>query len=171
MLRSISLRKAATVFDKHSIVVIVVCAYCLIIAPMLMFLFPGNSITADRPENKFFWPSVTAIALGLALGSRSRLTWPPHIVWFAAYLALAGASILWAFKPEYSFSRFATQMMLLTSVVLPAMLAARTADMMRGVFFLLRFRLNLECHIDTRRLLDRIIGRYREDRLSWIFCI
>ena len=156
-MRSLKLRTAAPVFDKYLIVVIVVCAYCLIISPMLMFVFPGN-ITADRPENKFFWPAVAAIALGLTLGSRSRVTWPPHIVWFAAYLALAGASILWAFKPEFSFSRFATQMMLLISVIPPAMLAARTTDMMRGVYFCFVFGSILNAVL--------ILGGYSTDLLA-----
>jgi exopolysaccharide production protein ExoQ len=137
-MRSVRLRVAAPIFDKYLIAPILVCAYCLIIAPMLMFVYPGD-ITADRVENKIFWPPVAAIALGLALGNRSRVTWPPHIVWFAAYLALAGASILWAFKPEFSFTRFATQMMILIPIILPVMLAARTADIMRGVFFCFAF--------------------------------
>ncbi len=133
-MRSVRLRKAAPIVDKYLIVTISVCAYCLIIAPMLMFVFPGD-ITTDRVENKIFWPLAAAVTVGcFALGNRSRLTWPPHILWLAAYLALAGASILWAFKPEYSFTRLVTQVMIITSVVLPAMLAARTTDMMRGVF-------------------------------------
>jgi O-antigen ligase len=51
-----------------------------------------------------------------------------------AYLAFAGASVLWAFKPELSFIRFVQELMVLISIVLPAMLAARTADIMRGLF-------------------------------------
>src|SRR5271166_1968267 len=99
-MRSVRLSEAAPIFDKCIIVPILVCAYCLIIAPMLMFVFPGD-ITAPRVENQIFWPPVTAVALGcLALRNRSRVTWPPHIISFAAYLALAGVSILWAFKPE-----------------------------------------------------------------------
>ena len=132
--RSARLRKAGPIFDKYLIVTILVCAYCLIIAPMLMYIYPGD-ITTDRVENKIFWPLATLLALWcFVLGDRSRLTLPPNIVWFAAYLALAGLSILWAFKPEYSFTRFVTQMMIVISVVLPAMLAPRTADMIRGVF-------------------------------------
>jgi len=135
-MRSVRLSEAAPNFDKCIIIPILVCAYCLIIAPMLLFEFPGTSITADRVENKIFWPLVTVIALCCwALRNRSRVTWPPHIKWLAAYLVFAGASILWALNPEISFSRFSSEMMLLISIILPAMLAGRTADMMRGVFF------------------------------------
>jgi exopolysaccharide production protein ExoQ len=137
-MRSAGLREVAPSFDKCLIVPHLVCAYCLIISPMLIFEFPGN--IEDRLENKLFWPPVTAIALGcFALRNRSRLTWPPHIVWLAAYLALAGASTLWAFKPEISLTRFATQTMMLISIILPAMVAARTSDLMRGVFFCFAF--------------------------------
>jgi exopolysaccharide production protein ExoQ len=90
---------------------------------------------APRVENKIFWPAITAIALAcLAARNRSRLVLPPHIICLVAYLALAGASVLWALKPEISFSRFVTQFMILTSIILPAMLAGRTVDMIRGVF-------------------------------------
>jgi exopolysaccharide production protein ExoQ len=136
-MRPVSLSQSVPIFDKCLFVTISAVAYCLIIGPMLMFVYPnpGGSITAPRLENQIFWPPVTAIALGLALRNRSRLTWPPHIIWLAAYLALAGASTLWAFKPEFTFKRFATDTMLIMSIILPAMLAVRTVDMMRGVFF------------------------------------
>jgi exopolysaccharide production protein ExoQ len=135
-IRSVRLSETAPSFDKRLTAPMLVYAYSLIIAPMLMFEFPGKDITTPRVENKIFWPAAAAIALGcLVSRNRSRLNWPPHIVWFGAYLALAGASVLWAFKPEFSFSRFSTEMMMLISIILPAMLAARTADMMRGVFY------------------------------------
>src|SRR5262249_54068644 len=73
----------------------------------------------------------------LAVQNRSRLgrsTFPPNIVCLLVYLAFAGASVIWAFKPEISFVRFLQQVMVLTSMVLPAMLAARTVDLMRAVF-------------------------------------
>ena len=114
----------------------------------------GPDITTPRIENKFFWPAVTAVALGcLALRNRSRLTWPPHIVWFAAYLALAGASILWAFKPEFSFIRFSTQMMMLISLFCLSWWRLESGYDTRCVF-LLRIRFDLECRIDTRRLFE-----------------
>ena len=133
-MHSFRLRAAAPIFDKYLIVMILAVAYCLIIDPMIGFIYPGD-IMSDRIENKFFWPPVTAIALGCWVsGNRSRLTWPPHIVWLAAYLALAGASIVWAFKPAISFTRFGAEIMVLISIIVPAMLGARTADMMRPVF-------------------------------------
>lgn len=135
-----SVRSGATAptFDKYLIIPILVCAYSLIIGPMLLFEFPASS--GNRVENKIFWPLIAAIALGcFALGNRSRLTWPRHIVWLGAYLALAGASTLWAFKPEISFNRFAAQMMMIMCLLLPTMLAVRTADMMRSVLFCFAF--------------------------------
>jgi O-antigen ligase len=97
---------------------------------------------APRPENKIFWPTLAAVAIVLAVRNRSRLVglpWPPHIICLFAYLAFAGASVLWAFKPELSFTRFVLEAMIVTSIALPAMLANRTADMMRGVFLCFAF--------------------------------
>jgi exopolysaccharide production protein ExoQ len=139
-IRSIRLSEANPTFDKCLSIPILVYAYCLIISPMLNFLSPVKNITDSQWENQIFWPLVTAIALGcFALRNRARLAWPPHFVWLAAYLALAGVSTLWAFKPEISFTRLATQMMMVMSIILPAMVAARTSDVMRGVFFCFAF--------------------------------
>jgi exopolysaccharide production protein ExoQ len=95
-----------------------------------------------RPENRIFWPAMSAISVVLAVQTRSRLarpTLPPHIICLLAYLAFAGASVLWAFSPEQSLTRFVQQVMIVTSIVLPAMLAARTADIMRGLFLCFAF--------------------------------
>jgi O-antigen ligase len=87
-----------------------------------------------RPEPRIFWPAAAALSVVLAVQNRSRLTLPPNIICLFAYLALAGASVLWAFSPQSSFVRFVQQAMVVTSIVLPAMLANRTVDMMRGMF-------------------------------------
>jgi len=93
-----------------------------------------------RVENQVFWPVITAVALScFAFGNLSHFALPPHLKYFSAYLVLAGASVLWAFKPDFAVSRFLTQMMLLISIIVPAMLAARTADLMRGVFLCFLF--------------------------------
>ena len=81
------------------------------------------------------------------IGSRlAKLTWPPNIICLLAYLAFAGASVLWAFRPEISFTRFAQQVMVVMSIVLPAMLARRTSDLMRGLFLCFAFALILNVY-------------------------
>jgi len=79
--------------------------------------------------------AVTSVLLIVQHRSRfAKLAWPPHIICLLAYLALAGASVLWAFSPPNSFVRYLQQVMIFTSIVLPAMLAPRTTDLMRGLF-------------------------------------
>jgi exopolysaccharide production protein ExoQ len=86
---------------------------------------------------RIFWPALAMITAIFAIRNSSRLgrvIWPPHILCLFACLALAGASILWAFKLESSFIRFLQQVMVVTSIVVPALLADRRADMMRALF-------------------------------------
>jgi O-antigen ligase len=113
------------------------------VSPLLIFLNSVDpmgtlaNVAEARPENQLFWPAVAAISAVLAVRNHSRLgrlAWPPHIICLVAYLAFAGTTVLWAFSPAASFTRFGTQVMMVTSIVLPAMLAARTTDMMRGLF-------------------------------------
>ena len=149
-------RSSTPMIDKCVICVIVpiaACVYATIAAPLLTYVASGSItslpvadaqslMTTPRPENKIFWPMLAAISIVLAVRSRSRLVglpWPPHIICLLAYLAFAGASVLWAFKPEISLTRFVLQVMIVTSIVLPAMLADRMADMMRGVFLCFAF--------------------------------
>jgi O-antigen ligase len=123
--------------DKCIIVPISACVYATIVSPLLIHATIADDpslVMAARPENKIFWPALAAVAIVLAVRNRSRLSWPPHIICLFAYLAFAGASVLWAFKPEFSFTRFVMQVMIVTSIVLPAMVADRKVDMMRGVF-------------------------------------
>jgi exopolysaccharide production protein ExoQ len=130
--------------DKLAIVPISACVFALIVSPLLIFItIPDvqtlQSMLEARPENRIFWPPLAAISVVLAVQNRSRLTLPPNIICLLAYLAFAGASFLWAFSPERSLIRFVQQVMIVTSIVLPAMLAARTADMIRGLFLCFAF--------------------------------
>ena len=138
--------------DKFAILPIAACVFALIVSPLLIFFTPSDQQAmlnaAARPENRIFWPAMTAISVALAVqnGARlAKLTWPPNIICLLAYLAFAGASVLWAFGPASSFVRFVQQVMIVVSIVLPAMLAARVADIMRGLFlcFALALILNL----------------------------
>ncbi len=130
------------IFDKFSIVSIAAAAYPIIVAPLLIFVTTGapNSLQTmmePRPENRIFWPALAMISIVLAVRYRSRLfthAVPPNIICLLVYLGFAGVSVLWAFKPDFSFVRFAQQVMVVTSIALPAMLAGRTTDLMRGLF-------------------------------------
>ena len=125
------------------------------------------------PENRIFWPAAGCDfrRFGRAKSfSSGRLILPPHIICLLAYLAFAGASVLWAFRPELSFIRFVQQVMIVTSIVLPAMLAARTADMMRGLFLCFAFASILNVFFVLGSPQYRQYGTMESgDRLSRIF--
>jgi exopolysaccharide production protein ExoQ len=144
---SFELRQAGSstpMIDKYAIVPILACAFAAIIAPLTISGLTPNQVILTQVQNaeanlpnRIFWPAMAAVSVVFALRNYSRLskfTWPPHMIWLLAYAAFAGASVLWAFRPEASLVRYAQQLMLLSSIILPAMLAARTADLMYGVF-------------------------------------
>jgi hypothetical protein len=54
-------------------------------------------------------------------------------------MALAGASVLWAFKPDYTFQRFGLQALILSSIVLPILLTGRNTDVLCGLFLCFAF--------------------------------
>jgi exopolysaccharide production protein ExoQ len=137
--------------DKFVILPILACVFATMVTPLLDFMACATcafglrafantqaAIQAAEPSvaPRIFWPVMAAVSVVLAVQHRSRLRGPlpPHIICLLAYLALAGASVLWAFRPESSLIRFAQQVMIVTSILLPAMLAAPTADIMRGLF-------------------------------------
>ncbi len=122
--------------DKFAILPILACVFALIVFPVLSdFTYTGGQDALEgNPAPRIFWPAMAAISVALAVQNRSRLTFPPHIICLFMYLALAGASVLWAFSPERSFIRYLQQLMVVASIVLPAMLASRNVDIMRGVF-------------------------------------
>jgi exopolysaccharide production protein ExoQ len=113
------------------------------VSPLLLLLASSdNEKVLNRPENRIVWPALAGISIVLAVRNHSRIgkiSLPPHIVCLLAYLAFAGASVLWAFDPGTSFIRFMQQVLIITSIVLPAMLADRTTDMMRGLFLCFAF--------------------------------
>jgi exopolysaccharide production protein ExoQ len=134
-------RSSASIVDKSSIMPMLACIYALIVFPLIIVSCSPTDpvcLLAPRPENKIFWPAMAAISFVLVARDAARirrLRWPLHILCLFAYFTFAGMSVVWAFNPELSFTRFAQQAMIVFSIVLPGMLAGRSADMMRGLFF------------------------------------
>lgn len=121
----------------YAVVPVLACIYATIVFPLIIAsCAPEDSVCLleARPESKIFWPLLALISLVWAARNWSRLRFPPLVIWLFAYLAFAGLSVLWAFKPETSFIRFAQQAMIVVSIVVPAMLASRNSDLMRGLF-------------------------------------
>jgi O-antigen ligase len=126
--------------DKFTVLPVLACVFSLIGYPLLLLysdqhaLHQTTQAAEASPVPRFFWPILAAISALLTLQNGSRLTLPPHILCLFAYLGFAGASVLWAFSPDHSSVRFLQQVMVVTSIVLPTMLAGRTVDMMRAIF-------------------------------------
>jgi exopolysaccharide production protein ExoQ len=124
--------------DKYAFVLVLACAFVTVIDPLLIF---GPQVNIQNAEpglaNRIFWPAAMVLSVAFALANHARLgktSWPTHLTFLLVYIAFAGASTLWAYKPETSLVRYAQQVMVVSSILLPGMLAARTTDLMRGVF-------------------------------------
>jgi exopolysaccharide production protein ExoQ len=145
-------RLSAPTIDTCAIVALTALAFALIVDPILLYCTTGGvrqpEALVPRMEPRIFWPAMAIISILLAVKNRARFSnsvWPPHIICLFIYIALAGASVLWAFSPDRSFVRYTQQLMIVTSIVLPVMLTARTVDVTRGVYicFALALILNL----------------------------
>ena len=138
---SLKLRRTGSsspTIDKYALIPLVVCAYVTIVGPLISDI---NVALTDLQNaepglaGRIFFPAISAVSIILAIRNHSRLRrWPPHMICLLVCVAFAGASVLWAFRPEASFVRFVRLVMVLSALVLPAMLAARTVDLMRGMF-------------------------------------
>lgn len=144
---------SAPLISRGAVAPILACLYATAVAPILACLYATvvepviyvatapprtlQGVMETRWENRIFWPALAAFSVVLFVRNRSRLaglSWPPNIICLTAYLAFAGTSVLWAFNPELSFIRFLQQIMVLASIFLPAALADRRADVIRGLF-------------------------------------
>jgi exopolysaccharide production protein ExoQ len=121
--------------DRCAIIPILVCVFATIVSP-LIYTVLGLPPRETRLDTRVFWPAMATISVYLARQYRSHLPrpLPPHVICLIVYLALAGASILWSFNPWVSFIRFAQEAMIITSIVLPGLVAFPKADMMSGLF-------------------------------------
>ena len=151
------------VFDKFALLPILAFVYALILSHLLTFFTRSGALESEiaaadaRWDSRLFWPAMTAIAILLAVQNRSRLVLPPNLKCLVAYLAFAGASVLWALSPDHSFMRYLQQLMIVTSIVLPAMLASRTVDMMRALFLCFAFALILNLYFVSQGSVDMAV--------------
>ena len=125
--------------DRYAIVPVSACVFAVIGSPL--FLYFSYPVDTDY-QARIFWPAMAAITVMLVVRSGSRLrglTWPPHILCLFACLAFAGASVVWAYKPGTSFVKFLQQLMVVTSVVIPTLLADRRVDIVRALFLCFAF--------------------------------
>lgn len=130
-------RAPARLFDMYAFLPFLACVYATIVFPLIIASCgPEDTACLMEPrwESKIFWPALALISLVWAAQNFSRLRFPPLLICLFVYLAFAGLSVTWAFKPEISFVRFAQQAMIVTCIVVPAMLAARNTDLVRGLF-------------------------------------
>lgn len=130
-------RPSVSMLDRYAMLPIAACVFALIASPLLFYFYPPRTMMDTDYTARIFWPAMGAISVVFAARSRSRLrrlTWPPHILCLFACLAFAGASVLWAFEPQSAFVRFLQQVLIVTSIVVPGLLANPRADMMRALF-------------------------------------
>lgn len=154
---TLSVPASKAIIDKFALLQILACVYALIVSHLLLFLAQTqseNTAADGRWDSRLFWPAMTAISIILAAQNRSRLTLPPNLKCLVAYLALAGASVLWALNPNHSLMRYLQQLMIVTSIVLPAMLTSRTVDMMRALFLCFAFALILNLYFVSQGSVD-----------------
>ena len=111
--------------DKWSFLPILAVVYASIVMPLIAFVYSPpaalqsmlQSVVEGQQVNRIFWPAMAASSVVLVMRNGSRIgkrILPPHITCFLAFFAFAGASALWAFKPQLSFIRFTQEAMLLT---------------------------------------------------------
>ena len=131
----------AWMLDGLAKITVTACVYALIVSPMMAYLLTRHSPNMLEPDigARIFWPAMMVATLVLGLRSSNRLVWPPHILLLFACLAFAGASVIWAYKPESSFVRFVQQVMVVTTIVVPALMADRKSDLMRALFLCFAF--------------------------------
>ena len=138
-------RSSGPIIDRYALVAVMAFVYVVILLPLYVYLTTtytsGKSVHSAlqnlmmaNPTNKIFWPMLAVIAVCMIALNWSRMRFPPHILFLMAYLGFAGASVLWAFKPEFTFQRFVLQVAVLACVVFPVTLAGRSVDVLRALF-------------------------------------
>ena len=131
-------RASARVIGGPALPAFLACLFVTVIAPLIIFVTDDRrGVGIIQPLNRIFWPAVAILALIIAFKHRSqlyRLQFPIHNLFVFAYLAIAGASILWAFNPEITMIRLLRQVCIVTAIIIPSVFAYRRPDLLRSAF-------------------------------------
>jgi hypothetical protein len=107
--------------------------YILLILPF----FPDDG--KGQIENILFWPILAVLVVGLVFQNRAQIDHrffrSVPIASLIAYLVYAAASVLWAYSPDYAFTRVVVQVLALIVVVAPYALPARGKGAIPGVYY------------------------------------
>lgn len=125
------------VINKWTIVPLAACLYAVVLHPVILSFCGVNDfqcLQETPPINKVFWPVLFLASIVLLFQGASRFSLPKNLMAFLAYLVFAGLSVLWAYKHDLSFVRFTQQVMIVTSIAIPALLADRDVDMTRVLY-------------------------------------
>lgn len=119
-------------FSGHSLlalVPVVVFFYVLVVLPFM----GGDGKT--RIENMLFWPGLAGIVLALAAYNYSLLDkgfiFSLVVTSLIAYMALAAASITWAYSSDFALTRYAVQLLIVIVVLVPYALPIDTSRTMQ----------------------------------------
>jgi len=97
--------------------------YILLVLPFIPS--EGN----ERVENMLFWPVAAALTLTLVFLNWTRIDYrffrSLPMMSLMAFFMLAVASLMWAYSPDYTFSRLVVHVLVLIVVVLPYALPIR----------------------------------------------
>jgi exopolysaccharide production protein ExoQ len=91
----------------------------------------------ERPENILFWPALAGLTLTLVFLNWARINHKFFhslpIVSLIGYLVFAAASVMWAYSPDFAFSRLVVQVLAFIVVVVPYALPTRAKYTMPSV--------------------------------------
>jgi O-antigen ligase len=97
--------------------------YVLLVLPFI----PNDG---ERPENILFWPVAAGLTLTLVFLNWARIDFrffrSLPMMSLIAYLVLAGASVTWAYSPDFAFSRFVVAVLAAIVVAVPFALPINT---------------------------------------------
>src|SRR5215470_1693796 len=96
----------------------------------LLLVLPFIPNEGERPENMLFWPVMAVATLTLVFQNwariDSRFFRSLPIMSLIAYLVFAAASVTWAYRPDFAFSRLVVEVLALIVVAVPYTLPIRT---------------------------------------------